>query len=426
MFLYVLVKRPELIAILFFTLTIADLNIELPGLPVKIRAIIGVILFAYILFQKNRTNYRPFILIPEIQGILCIIAYFYIISWGNDSLDPEITKTLLLSIITVYLGYHFYSMYSDYVILKISLYISGAICFADLVYTYLFIGTFPVQRILSVYLKTDAEGNFEIEEINHNFFGCICGICFLVLLNDYIINKIKNRFLLLLLPIFFIGVLMSTSRSTLFAIIVISIILVINSFKNAEHAKRTYKILTLSAAIITAAVVSFVSFKNLMNLDSKFLDNITLRMTEEPVAVIRKRLGYSYNIQDLDAMDWREEAAKIAYSVYTKLPLKDQIFGIGKGAYLKRNLGHNDLNPHNGILLILLETGLIGLISYSTLIAIILGKSLKYKFTSLFLVLVFMIFYSIGQNEEITGATTFLFMSTLIGENENKNLLRAL
>jgi hypothetical protein len=419
-------KKTELIAILFFTLTIADLNIELPGLPIKIRAIIGVVLFIKILIYKVKTDYRPFLKIPEIQGIFFMIIYFFLISWGTSSLTTEISKTLLLSVITVYCGYYFYSIYNDYDILKISLYISGFICFADLVYTYLFIGNFPVQRITSIFMQPEIEASEDVMEINHNFFGCICGISFLVLLNDYIINRIKNKTVLILLPLNFLGVLMSTSRSTLFAILVISLILVINSFKTADHAKRTYKILGLSFGIISIAIVSFISFKSLLNLDSKFLDNITLRMTEEPVAVIRKKLGYNYNIQDLDAMDWREEAAKIAYNVYTGLPLNEQIFGIGKGAYLQRNLGHNDLNPHNGILLILLETGMVGLISYTFLISSVLRKSLRYKFTSLFLVLVFMIFYSVGQNEEITGATTFLFMSSLIGENENKTLWRVI
>ena len=426
LFFYLLVHRPELIAILFFTLTIADLNLELPGLPVKIRAIIGVILFVNIIIFKQKNSYRPFLKVPEIQGILFMISYFFLISWGTGSLDPAISKTLLLSIITVYCGYYFYTISSDNSVLKTSLYISGFICFADLVYTYLFIGSFPVQRLTTLFIPTTAASEMEGFEVNHNFFGCINGICFLVLLNDYINDKIKNKLVLILLPLNFLGVLMSTSRSSLVAVLVIALILSINSFRNAGHAKRTYKVLGLSFGIIAIAIVSFISFRSLLNLDTKFLENITMRMTEEPVAVMRKRLGYNYNIQDLDAMDWREEAAKIAYSVYEKLPLNQQIFGIGKGAYLQRNMGHNDLNPHNGILLILIETGLVGFISYTLLIASILKKSLKNKFTSMLLVMVFMIIYSIGQNEEITGATTLLFMSTLIAENENKNLMWAI
>ncbi|HWY35135.1 MAG TPA: hypothetical protein VNX68_10855, partial [Nitrosopumilaceae archaeon] len=320
-------------------------------MPVKLRAIIGVVLFIRILIFKEKTNYRPFLKVPEIQGIFFIISYFFIISWGTGSLNAETSRTLLLSVITVYCGYYFYCIYGDYNILKISLYISGVICFADLVYTYVFIGSFPVQRVISLFMEADPS-DLDVMEINHNFFGCISGLCFLVLLNDYINNKVKNKIVLILLPLNFLGVLMSTSRSSLIAILIISFILVINSFKNAEHAKRTYRILGLSFGIISLIVVSFISFKSLLNLDSKFLDNITLRMTEEPVAVMRKRLGYNYNIQDLDAMDWREEAAKIAYNVYSKLSTRDQVFGIGKGAYLERNMGRNNLNPHNGILLI--------------------------------------------------------------------------
>ena len=40
---YMLAMKPHLVAILFFTITIADVNFEMGGLPLNIRAIIGLI-----------------------------------------------------------------------------------------------------------------------------------------------------------------------------------------------------------------------------------------------------------------------------------------------------------------------------------------------------------------------------------------------
>ena len=42
LFLYALILKPEIVAILFFTITIADINFELGVLPMNIRAAIGL------------------------------------------------------------------------------------------------------------------------------------------------------------------------------------------------------------------------------------------------------------------------------------------------------------------------------------------------------------------------------------------------
>ncbi|MCK7516494.1 MAG: hypothetical protein MZV64_01585 [Ignavibacteriales bacterium] len=148
----------------------------------------------------------------------------------------------------------------------------------------------------------------------------------------------------------------------------------------------------------------------MLNLDAKFLEEITFRLIEEPIAVLRKNLGYSYNIYDLDALDWRGESAEIAFNVFLDLPPFQQIVGVGYGGYLQNNMGRNNLNPHNGFLLLLIEGGLAGLILYVYMVGGEMWKSiLNFRFSSSLLALVFMILYCLGQNEELTSAVTFLF-----------------
>jgi hypothetical protein len=339
-----------------------------------------------------------------------------LLSWGTGSLNSDGISFLMLSIITGYLGYYSFSLKGNAYYIKVSLIFAGILCFADLVYTYTLFGTFPVQRISNFFIQNTIDSTEEMA--NHNFFGFICGITFVLILSDYINNRLVSKIFIYFLPVMFLGVIMSTSRSTFLGLIVVIIILIVSSGKDPANTKRTYRILGLTLGIIALVLIGFVSAQSLLNLDSTFIDNLTSRLMEEPIAVMRKNLGYSYNINDLDSFDWREQSAGIAFQVFQDLPFREQFFGIGIGAYLQRNLGHNGLNPHNGILYLLLETGIFGFCQYATVVLGILFKCVVTKsISSIFLVLIFIIFYSLGQNAELISATAILFITALIAEN---------
>jgi len=61
-----------------------------------------------------------------------------------------------------------------------------------------------------------------------------------------------------------------------------------------------------------------------------------------------------------------------------------------------------------------------GLLIYSILIYSIIRRSLKVNsnISPLVTTLIFVIFYCIGQNGELTSSITFLFITNLIAENE--------
>lgn len=123
-------------------------------------------------------------------------------------------------------------------------------------------------------------------------------------------------------------------------------------------------------------------------------------------------------------MDWREEASADAYAAYMHLPFNEQLVGIGQGGFLERNLGHG-LNPHNGILLILIETGIVGLLLYIIMVGGVIWEAVKLKYISpSFAVLVFVLIYGIGQNGEMTSTTTFLFLATMIAEQKFLKMTR--
>jgi hypothetical protein len=425
MFIYILITRPEIIAVLFFTITIADINFEIGGLPLNIRAIIGITLFIRTIVPVKGEKTPPF-LNSTAKYIILFLFYTYLVTLAYDLVDFTFIKLIFLTAISVYCGYYYFCKKGDYTYIKISLILAGLICFADLVYSYVVVGHFPVQRIylvmLNIPIQYDEQGEI-IEVINHNFYGLICGMCFVFLINEFI-NKRNTGKLILLLPIMFLGVLMSTSRSSLLGIIGISIFLIGKQLTSRESSKKAVKLIMMGIGAIFLALFIFVTVQQVLNLKSEFAENITQRMIDEPVAVFNKHMGFNYNAQALDALEWRGEASSNAFEAFQKLKPVEQLFGIGFWGYVTRNLGRNFLPPHNGLLLLLIESGIVGLCLYSVLLISIFRESFKKNIgiSPLVTILIFVIIYCVGQNGELTSSITFLVIVSLIGENKYNDI----
>jgi len=425
MFIYILITRPEIIAILFFTITIADINFEIAGLPLNIRAIIGITLFLRTIIPVKGEKAPPFFS-SNAKYIILFLFYGYLVTLAYDLVDYTFIKLTFLTAISVYCGFYYFCKKGDYTYIKISLILAGIICFADLAYSYVVIGHFPVQRIyllmLNIPIQYDEQGDI-IEVINHNFYGLICGMCFVFLINEFI-NKRNIGKLTLLLPVMFLGVLMSTSRSSLLGIIGISIFLIGRQLRSKESSKKAVKLITLGIAAIFLALFIFVTVQQVLDLNSEFVENITQRMVDEPIAVFNKHMGFNYNAQALDALEWRGEASSNAFEAFQKLKPVEQLFGIGFWGFVTRNLGRNFLPPHNGLLLLLIENVLVGLFLYSVLIVSIFKDSFKKNIgiSPLVTILIFIIIYCVGQNGELTSSITFLVIVSLIGENKYNDI----
>jgi hypothetical protein len=175
---------------------------------------------------------------------------------------------------------------------------------------------------------------------------------------------------------------------------------------------------------IFLALFIFVTVQQVLNLKSEFADNITQRMIDEPVAVFNKHMGFNYNAQALDALEWRGEASSNAFEAFQELKPVEQLFGIGFWGYVTRNLGRNFLPPHNGLLLLLIESGIVGLCLYCTLLISIFRESFKKNIgiSPLVTILIFIIIYCVGQNGELTSSITFLVIVSLICENKYNDI----
>ncbi|MFN6337057.1 MAG: O-antigen ligase family protein [Sphingobacteriales bacterium] len=417
----ILIKKPEWLLLLFFTLTISAINFDLPLGNIRYRPLLAILLVARSFFTPGLDTFRM-LGNTGMKWIFLFFLYIIMLSWGNDTLKPDIFRLIMLSVITAYLGCYAYTIRQNTAILETAILLSGMICFSDLLYTYKIIGNFPVQRLYYLFFPNSSILE-EINDTNHNFYGFICGIGFILLFSRFIWDGDRwSNYLFLLLPLLFLGVLMSTSRSTIFGLIIASSIILYIGSRNPILSGKVYTTLGIMGVIIVGILFLFLSLSSFLDLDYSFISNITYRLVEEPVAVIRKYMGLSYNVQNLDAMDWRKESASIAWEAYLRFPIREQLMGVGIGGYLQRNLGQNGLNPHNGLLYILVESGLIGFIMYLYIFIQAIFSGIRSNFSPLFLVLFFILFYSFGQNEELISATAMLFISTLIA-NSSFNLL---
>ena len=422
LFLYALIVKPEYVAVVFFTITIADINASVEGLPINIRALLGLALFARTLMPMKMEDYDTFFATPA-KYILIFLLYTMTLSEFYDLLTFEYTRTCALTFISAYTGYHFFFRYNDTRLLKISLFFAGLICFSDLVFTYAREGEFPVLRVYKFLLgipETLNENGQIVEVINHGFYGLICGMCFTVLLAEFINGKLAAKAALILLPVMFLGVLMSTSRSALLGVFGISFFIIAREFNHQARWRRAASLIMIIFSALFVSMIVFMSIQSLFEMDTKFMEEISLRLIDEPIAVLNKHLGLNYNVNALGAMEWRTEASSDALGAFFDLKTVEEFFGIGFWGYVTRNLGHNNLPPHNGLLMLLIEFGIVGLAYWCIMIYSFLVKSFRVNdMTSPMLIaIVFIILFSLANNAELTGSIMFLFVSSLIAENQ--------
>ena len=418
---YALIYKPEIIAVVLFTLVIGEINLF------NLRPVIILALFGRIIIdKKTQSQYPAFLGIPNVKLLVIFLLYGLFVAFPQDLLNYDLIKGDIDTVMLTFIMYHFYFKHQNANELKTALIISGIICFSDLAYTYIAFGSFPIHRLY--YLFIGGSENLSEESLdamaNWNYFGEICGMCFIYVLIDYIKNQQANKFIVWLLPIMFIGVFMSTSRSSILALLLISLLVILKGINYKDQKKRIVKIGVFGIGAVVIGFLMMATVGKYVNLDSKFIEEITDRLSQEPIAMVQKALGQSYNINNLGSMDWREESAENAYKAYMNLPFMEQFFGIGAHGFEVRNIGHG-YNAHNALLLLLIENGIAGAFLYFLIVIGTMIQSIIMKnFSPSFYVVGFLLIYGIAQNREWTGWTAFLFIYCIVAEMQLLRLKR--
>jgi O-antigen ligase len=267
---------------------------------------------------------------------------------------------------------------------------------------------------------------------NHNFFGYICGAAFVFLLADYLTSDKGTKMNLLFMPIMFLGTLLSTSRSSLLLIVIVALVLIVKALMSANKGKKAYTLLMMTVACLFITLFIFQIITSIIGTESEFLVTITARLVDEPVAMLNRALGNNYVEANLDSMDWRAEASATAFDAFKNLmPADEQLFGIGYNGFLSRDYGHG-YDAHNGVLLMLIEFGVVGAVIYMALLIGLVVKATKLKLNSpSSVLLIYMFMYVVSHNKEITAFFAFLVTGTLTAhiqhammENESIQYIR--
>ncbi|HVY76293.1 MAG TPA: O-antigen ligase family protein [Puia sp.] len=420
-FFYLLVRKPEYIAAILFTLVIARVNFDLKGMPMNTRALVTLALFGRIIIDKPvQREFSSFLKLHYIKLLIAFLTYVLFISLWQDTFKADMLKETIAIILASFCLFHFVKKMGNVNVVKWATLASGLICFADLAYTYKVYGNFPMHRLYYILNGTaDSLSDDDLDAMaNWNFFGQICGMAFVYVFTDYVKNRTGNKYILLLLPVMLGGVMMSTSRSAILGLLVVSILVVLNSLNYHEQKRKVFRLGGFIVGMAIVGVLLFSAVSKLVSLDSSFLDQITSRLTDEPVAVFRKTMGLSYNVNNLGPMAWREESAENAYSAYLNLPIVEQFFGIGTGGFELRNLGHG-LNAHNATLLLLIESGIFGFLLFFSLVGGTIIKSISARNVSPSLAVVcFILVYGLAQNRDWTSFIMCLYVVCNITELE--------
>jgi hypothetical protein len=419
-FLWALLYKPEYIAVLLFSMIIGDVNLDVPGMPLNLRAIVSICLLGRILMKKQEGDQPPFIMANFTFIVIIFFLYSMITTWANGLLDFGLFKVFITTFISAYIGYYFFNEKGNTSLMEMGLIFGGLICVADLAYTYMFVGSFPVNRLMDVYSGKMNRADFE--PTNHNFFAYVCAMCFVFFFSEFMHGRIKNKLKILVLPTMFLGTVMSTGRTGLIVLIVVSLYVMFDIFRSSkEGSRRVFKFVSVIVLVAFAGILLFSTFSALFNLKSTLAENITARFVDEPIAVINKHLGFNYNVNALNSMEWREEANDVAFSAFAGLTTTEQVFGIGTMGFYARDFGHG-YNAHNGILLLLIEGGIVAFVIYYTLIVLLFWKVRKLKLkSSAFVVLNFILIFTISNNNEMTSAMAFMIIGTLMAELEYKS-----
>jgi hypothetical protein len=411
-FIYGLLKKPEWIAVLLFTSVIADINFDLPGLPLNFRAFVSLALFVKVMSDSAPLPGPSYLSTSYSKYMIAFVIYVLAITFTNDLLTSGIVKEYVLALLCSYLGYYFYMKEGGYKIFRLSIIIAGFSCLGDLAWTYVNGGGLWIQRIYFSFTPS-----FAI--FNHNFFGYICAVAFVFLLSDYLTESNNNKSNLIMMPIMFLGVLLSTSRSALLILIIVSVVLIAKGLSSSSNSKKAYKLVVVTVSCLVLSIFLFQILSTVFSVNSEFMEQITGRLIDEPVAIFNRAMGNDFKAESLDSMDWRAEASEIAYHTFVDiLEPSEQLFGIGHEGFMARSYGYMGIyDAHNGVLLMFIEFGIIGSLIYLAMLLSFVSKYWSLKlFSPLLVCLIFIMLYITSHNRELTSFFVFLITGTMAAE----------
>ena len=424
--IFVLIEYPYIIATFILFSYIYNFNIE-TSLPLDLRGIILILLFSrLIIFDReniglivnNLFTEKYFHLITIFLLLSLFVALFYSLKFM-----PQIRSFILLSI-SIFLGFIVTANEKGKNVFFYAVIIAGLISAIDIFYTFLFTNlssSLNITRVIDKYILFK-----ESKFLNQADFGIRCAMGFIYIFLFYVRKEINKLLSLILMFMLGMGILISTSRSTIISIFIIFILATIIQ-KEINFSVKTI------LNIFFIGIIFFVSFYFFYNtilksshLEKSTMDQIYWRLYEEPLKIFGADVNVynDYNNEEKEGtMTWRYLRSMNDLQRFSKQSTDKKIFGIGIGGYERTNFAHDPdyaLNAHNGYVLLLIERGILGLVLFLIFSIGLCIKAIKYTrryytYTPIVYLFILLLIYGIGQNGELTDIPAFLMLGGMIG-----------
>ncbi len=286
-------------------------------------------------------------------------------------------------------------------------------------------GSLRTRSLLNILLF----GNYT--DWNHNALGVICAFALLIVFISFVKKQITKKVAFILTLVLTLGLLLSTSRSALLAVILVSLIM----FLVQKEIKLNPNKVFISFFGLFIFLISFYFIYNGLlksgSIQSSLVDQTYYRLYEEPMSLFggnEDKVFNKFGVEQEGNARWRMNRALSDLSKYTTLDLEIQLFGLGVQGYLYSNYGGDNASPHNGYVLILIERGITGLLIFILVIVNLSYRSFKLirqNFINLpmIYILLALVFYTIGQNSELTNYIAFLIIGAVIGNTKEALVL---
>lgn len=424
--LFLIVERPYYIVAILVFLTFYVFNIETP-LPTDVRGILILILFLRLcLFDKDNLElvFNKLFLNMFFWLILIFLFAELLVPIATSGKIFGTLKEIILSIVILILGFITLSNEQGRMAFLFGILSAGILSSFDVFFTFTFFRDLNIVRILDI-----LSGNKVI--LNHNYPGFLAGVSLIYIYLLWVRNKFNRNILVLIAIILSAGVLLSTSRSTLLALLLVFILL---HFVEKDLRTKIRIIFITGIGLVTLIVGLFMIYE--LGIFSKeyrtFSGKFYFRLFEEPMQAIGiKEAGFNQWTGERlgGSVKFRSEKWAKDLDKFFNKDLSTQFWGLGPGGYSKisekvyRASGNvrYQLAAHNGYLIIMFERGYFGLILY---LVLVVGLFIKYTKVSsqnflkipVIYLIVMVLIYSFGQNSELISRYMYLAFGGLLSD----------
>jgi hypothetical protein len=431
-FAFIMFEKPFIPVAFLIFMMIYVFNIRIPG-PLDARGLLLILLFVrLILLDRENLSLVTGILFknPFFYLVLIFCLSIFIVTYSYEGSLKLSLKEQILGIISLIMGFSIFSNKRGRSAFTLGLIAAGLVSVFDLVFHYIIGGVieekFTMYRLLDLITLTPFEYQWGT---NHNFPGYLAGTAFIFVYLNYFRKNWKKIYCIPLMLVLGAGVLLSTSRSTLLSVIVVMIYI---SFSHGNLSLNFKKIVFSMIAVIIVYISLYFAY-NIFLKSSATADSLIskayARLYEDPLKYVgggtKKFDAYLGTAQE-DNLTFRLEKARIDIDKFFSQEFFTQLFGYGKGGY--KYIGQKIfqdydnayiLGAHNGYIVILVETGIVGLIIFLLVSIGLITKSVKINKWSpidvpLFYFFLMLMIYVTFQNSELTSSLSFLLIGGMI------------